>query len=311
MNQITLGLSDLRVTRMAYGCMRIAGTWNPAEVDADRRNHAYECINAAVDAGYNFFDHADIYCRGECERIFGEVMAAQPGLRDRVIIATKCGIRQPGEPHPDSPHRYDFSKEHIIWSCEQSLKKLQTDVIDLYQLHRPDALMNPHEIGEAFLKLHEQGKVRWFGVSNFYPSTVSALQSGLPFPLIVNQIEVHLRRLAPIYDGTLDQCIEKKIVPLSWSPLGGGRFVRDSDSPEVRQHAEKLMEVLNTVAEKFETTWAVIATAWLMKHPSGIIPIIGSANPDRIRESVKADAIELDREDWYRIFVAARMERLP
>ncbi|MBX3118282.1 MAG: aldo/keto reductase [Fimbriimonadaceae bacterium] len=311
MKRVTLGQSDLQVTRLAYGCMRIAGTWNPADVDEGRRSHAYACINAAINAGYNLFDHADIYCRGECERLFGDVLQAQPGLRDRLLIATKCGIRQPADPHPDSPHRYDFSKEHILWSCEESLKRLRVDTIDLYQLHRPDALMNPEEIGEAFVRLHEQGKVRWFGVSNFYPSSVSALQAGLPFPIVVNQIEVHLRRLDPIYDGTLDQCLQKKIVPLSWSPLGGGFFVRDNDTPEVRQHAEKLMEMLMSVAEKHETTWAVIALAWLMKHPSGIIPIVGSANPDRIREMVRADEIEIDREDWYRIFVAARMERLP
>lgn len=311
MKRITLGQSDLSVTRLAYGCMRYAGTWNPAEVDEARRQHAYDCIHTALDAGYNFFDHADIYCRGECEQIFGEVLVSQPSLRDKIVIATKCGIRQPGEPNPDSPHRYDFSKEHILWSCEQSLKKLQTDVIDLYQLHRPDALMNPEEIGEAFVKLHEQGKVRYFGVSNFCPSTVAALQSGLPFPIIVNQIEVHLRRLAPFYDGTLDQCIEKKIVPLSWSPLGGGRFVRDSDTPEVREKAEKIMETLQQVADKYETSWSVIALSWLLKHPSGILPIVGSSNPAHIQEMVLADEIELDREDWYRIFVAARMERLP
>ena len=217
-----LGASDLISTRLGYGCMRIAGTWNPNDITTEMRDKGKAAIMAAYEAGYTLFDHADIYCRGACESIHGEVLREIPSMRKDILIATKCGIRFPGEPDPESPHRYDFSKEYIIESCDKSLARLGIETIDLYQLHRPDLLMDPAEVAEAFTILHSSGKVRWFGVSNFMPSFVSALQAHLPFPLAVNQVEIHLGRLACFYDGTLDQCLELGITPLSWSPLAGG-----------------------------------------------------------------------------------------
>jgi predicted oxidoreductase len=289
--------------------MRIAGTWNHDEVTAERWDAGEKAVIAAYEAGYNLFDHADIYCRGRCEEIHGSVMKQIPSMRKEIVIATKCGIRFPGDPHHDSPHRYDFSAKHIIESCEKSLERLGIETIDIYQLHRPDLLMDPNEVGVAFEKLHASGKVRYFGVSNFLPSFVNALQSGLPAPLVVNQVEIHLGRLDSFYDGTLDQCLEKKLTPLSWSPLGGGWLGTGGKTNDLVRL--QIQDVLDIKAGHYGTSRTAIALAWLLMHPSKIIPIIGSINPENIRNAVEADKIQLTREDWYSILVAARGKALP
>ncbi len=309
-----LGHSSLHSTRLAYGAWRLVSTMHPAEVTPQRETEGRKAVIAAYEAGYTLFDHADIYCRGVCERVFGDAMRDVRSMRDNIIIATKCGIRFAGEPNPDSPHRYDFSADHIIRSCEASLKRLGIETIDLYHLHRPDVLMNPTEVAGTFDQLRAQGKVREFGVSNFLPSQVAALQNACPIPLIVNQVEIHPGRLAPFYDGTLDQCLAQHMTPVAWSPLGGGLFGQTGthavDNPR-RAGLLKLIETLDLVASKHGVTRSVITLAWLLRHPSAIVPIVGSINPDRIRESTKADAIEISREDWYRILIAARKEPLP
>jgi len=305
-----IGNSDLVSSRLSYGCMRITGTWNPREVTKEREEAGIAACIAAYEAGYTLFDHADIYAAGESERVFGLLLKRMPAMRGKIIIATKCGIRFGGDPTPTSPHRYDFSAEHILASCDKSLKRLGTDMIDIYQLHRPDPLMNPAEVAAAFETLHKAGKVRYFGVSNFMPSFVSCLQAYLPAPLVVNQVEIHLGRLEPFTDGTLDQCIEKRMTPLSWSPVAGGWLaeggtVRDGDP---RHH---LLSVLDATAKEHGVSRTAISLAWLLKHPSGIIPIVGSTQPDRIRDAAKADDVELTRDQWYRILVAARQKPLP
>jgi predicted oxidoreductase len=295
--------------------MRIAGTFNPADVTPDKRNNGKAAILAAFEAGYTLFDHADIYCRGICERIFGDTLRDNPSLkRSNFLIATKCGIRFPNDP-PGTPHRYDFSREHIVGSCEQSLKRLQVDAVDIYQLHRPDLLMNPEEVAAAFDQLKSQGKVRYFGVSNFLPSFVSCLQGALPHDaLLVNQVEIHLGRLDCFYDGTLDQCIQNHITPLAWSPLGGGFLGANAkvkpDHPRKTQ-LEAIQKSLDEIAANYQATRTLLALAWLLKHPSKMIPIVGSANPKNIREAAKADNLDITREDWYRILVAARGAPLP
>lgn len=310
----SIGSSSLRSTRLAYGCWRLVSTMNPKEVTPDREAEGRRAVLAAFEAGYTLFDHADIYCAGVCERVFGEAMKGVSGWRDRVVIATKCGIIFGGNPNPDSPHRYDFSPEHIVKSCEQSLKRLGIDTIDLYQLHRPDLLMDPPAVAAAFSQLRQQGKVKEFGVSNFSPSFVSALQGACDFPLVVNQVEVHLARLDCFHDGTLDQCLEKKMTPLAWSPLGGGvlgdESTVDADNPR-RTSLLKLQQTLDEVAMRYAASRSHIALAWLLKHPSGIIPIVGSINPERIADATRADDINLSREDWYRLLVAARGVALP
>ncbi len=309
-----LGTSPLRTTRMAYGCMRIARGWNPAKVTDDDRRAAHAALDAAWDAGFRLFDHADIYCAGMSEDIFGQWLAGHRDRRDAMVLATKCGIRFGGQPTPEAPGRYDFSREWILQSCEGSLKRLGIETIDLYQLHRPDVLMEPDEVAGAFDTLRRQGKVREFGVSNFLPSQVSLLASRLPMRLMVNQVEIHLGRLASFVDGTLDQCIQQRMTPLAWSPVAGGMLAAGgsvkADHPR-RAAMLETVKLLDELAEKYSTNRTAMALAWLMRHPSGINPIVGSTNPDHIRQAAQADDVEISREDWYRLYIAARGERMP
>ena len=314
MQTIQIGPSLLKSSRLAFGAWRLAGTSNPADITPEREAAGRKAVRAAYEAGYTLFDHADIYCDGAGEKIFGQVLKEVPGMRGRVLIASKCGIRKKGEPKPESTYRYDFSAKYIIHSCETSLKRLGVETIDIYQLHRPDYLCDPAEVARAFSQLKAQGKAREFGVSNFRPSQVVMLQKACPMPLIVNQVEVSLARLDCFEDGTLDQCLAEKMTPLAWSPLGGGGLaatmpidLRSTD------HALRigLREELEFLARERGSTRTVLALAWLLKHPAGIIPIIGSTKPDRIQEAAQAAQFELSREEWYRLFEAARGARLP
>lgn len=314
MKTVSLGKSALTSTRLAYGCWRLAGTWEPSQVTRASEAQGRAAVIAAYEAGYTLFDHADIYCDGVPEQIFGQVLKEIPEMRERVLIATKCGIRKPGKPRPDSPYRFDFSGDYIVGSCEQSLQRLGVETIDLYQLHRPDYLMDPHEVAGAFCVLKDAGKVREFGVSNFRPSQILALQTACPLPLLVNQVEISLGKLDAFEDGTLDQCLTEKITPMAWSPLFGGQLADGAKRLLPSQQGKNLMGVLgelDAVAKARGTTRPVVALAWLLKHPSKIVPIVGSTDPARIREAVKADALELTREEWYRLLVAARGEKLP
>lgn len=314
MQTVKLGLSSLVSSRIAYGCWRSAGTSDPAEVMPEAREVGQRAIIAAYEAGYTFFDNAEIYCRGVCEKILGCALREVSGMRERVLIATKCGIRVAGDPGPEAPKRYDFSGEYIVRACEGSLKRLGIGTIDLYMLHRPDYLADPHEIAGAFLQLHDAGKVRFFGVSNFRPSLLSALQAACPLPLIVNQVEISLAKLDCFTDGTLDQCLAKKITPLAWSPLGGGFLASGAIlrlPSEQQRHAKSVLGVLDEIAEKRGVNRTVIALAWLLKHPSRIVPIVGSNNPERIRDAAQAADLELTREEWYQLLIAARGEQLP
>src|ERR1051326_7871209 len=175
MQSTLLGVSSLRSSRLAYGCWRVAGSWNPAEVTAESRAAGQRAIIAAYEAGYTLFDNADIYCAGEAERIFGAVLKEVSGMREQVIVATKGGIRPAGTPQAGAPGRYDFSAEHLVEACEQSLRRLGIETIDLYMLHRPDYLADPEEVAKTFSQLKSSGKVRYFGVSNFRPSLVTTL----------------------------------------------------------------------------------------------------------------------------------------
>ncbi len=283
----------------------MAGTSAPGEVQPTGRAAGKKAVIAAYEAGYTLFDHADVYCEGVAEEIFGEVLREVSGMRERIVIADKCGIRLADRPE-GTPYRYDFSAEHIIWSCEQSLRRLGVETIDIYQLHRPDWLADWSEVAEAFTRLREQGKVREFGVSNFKPSQVAALQKACDRPLIVQQVEISLLRLDSFEDGTLDQCQSERITPVAWSPLGGGQLMvgqEDSGLP--------IGNALDYVAKHHGVNRSTIALGWLLRHPAGIVPIVGSTKPERIRESVQAAEIELSREEWYSLLEAARGARLP
>ncbi len=314
MRTIQLGVSSLTSSRLAYGCWRVAGTWDPAEVTPQSRAAGLRAIVAAYEAGYTLFDNADIYCAGEAERILGAALKQVSGMRGRVVIATKCGIRPEGTPRPDSPGRYDFSAEHILDACDQSLKRLGIETIDVLMLHRPDYLAEPQEIAGAFSRLKSSGKVRYFGVSNFRPSLVTALQVACPMPLVVHQVEISLARLDAFTDGTLDQCLVEKLTPMAWSPLAGGLLGGGAHRLLPSQQVyrpEQFLAVVDAVAKARGTSRTVVALAWLLKHPAKIQPIVGSIRPDRIREAVRAEQLELTREEWYRLLIAARGEPLP
>lgn len=299
MRQRVLGASGVQVSQLVYGCMRLVG-------GDGERSRGRRAVHAAIDAGFTIFDHADIYGGGECERLFGEVLAESPGLRERLFLVSKCGIRFAGDPGPDAPKRYDFSREHMLASVDGSLTRLGTDRLDLLLLHRPDLLGDPAEIAAAFAALKASGKVRWFGVSNFRPSQVSLLASVVDEPLIANQVEISLARIDALEDGTLDQCAERDIVPQAWSPLRGAVL----PSADARAD-ERVGRELARQSETYGVANWLVALAWLMKHPAGIAPVIGSTDERRIREAPAALDVDYAREDWYRLLEARNGREVP
>jgi predicted oxidoreductase len=307
MQTISLGVSPLTSSRLSYGCWRLAD--NKADPGSGRR-----AVLAAYEAGYTLFDNADIYGGGETEKILGAALKEIPEMRRRILVLTKCGVRHGGHPAPDSPNRWDFSFEHIVDSCEQSLKRLGVETIDIFMLHRPDFLADPNEIAKAFEQLRAAGKARYFAISNFRPTLVAALLAACPMPLILHQVEISLAKLDAFTDGTLDQCFAERITPMAWSPLAAG-LIGDGAKrllqAQKSYRAEKFLADLDAIATVRGVSRTVIALSWLLKHPSKIIPIVGSVNPDRIREAAKAPEIELSRDEWYRLLNAARGEPLP
>ena len=314
MQQVQIGASDLWGSRLAYGCWRIIAGGKAVEVTPDREGAARKAILAAVDAGYTLFDHADIYSDGLGEWVFGRLLRENKNLRDKMLIASKCGIRKEGDPVSSAPYRYDFSADYIIQSCEGSLKRLQTDRIDLYQLHRPDFLAEPEEVARAFTKLKDQGKVREFGLSNASAAFFTLIQKSCSFKLQVNQIEISLTSRDFFRNGTMEQCMLEKITPLAWSPLAAGRlcFPGQIDLNEPG-HAKRiqLRDAIDLVARQHNVSRAVVVIAWLLRHPAGIVPIIGSADPNNIKDVVKATTLKLSREEWYSLLEGAMGERLP
>lgn len=314
MKQITLGPGPLRASRLAYGCWRLAGTWNPEEVTPDAEAAGRRAVLAAVEAGYTLFDHADIYCNGVAERIFGDVLRETPGLRDGMVIVTKVGIRRAGEPAPDAPARWDFSADYIVAATEASLRRLGIETIDVLMLHRPDWLADPAEVAAAFTRLQADGKVRGFGLSNCRPTLFAALQKACPMPLVTHQVEISLAQLTAFEDGTLDQCLSQRVTPMAWSPLAGGLLADGATrllAAQQQYRTEAIVAALQQVAVARGVSRTAVALAWLLKHPAGIQPIIGSVNPERIRQAAEADAVELTREEWYQLLLAARGEPLP
>ncbi|MDJ0941266.1 MAG: aldo/keto reductase [Woeseiaceae bacterium] len=305
MKKIRLGRSGFESSRLAYGCMRIAG-----DGSGEARDRGKRALRAAIDAGYTLFDHADIYASGECEALFGELLAESPGLRDQLVVLTKSGIRFAGDPDPTSPGRYDFSKDYLRTCVEGSLKRLNVEQIDVLLLHRPDYLADFHAVVELFDELADSGKVAHFGVSNFSPSQVSLLQSLTSRPLIVNQVEINLHNTSAFSDGTLDQCIERRMTPQAWCPIAvlaypawGNTFSAD-DEARIRAEVDRQAGIYGV------DDW-LVALAWLLRHPAGISPIVGSTTPGRIVAAVRALDIDYSREDWYRLLEARNAAPVP
>jgi len=289
-------------------CSRLAfGYWRLAEWGLTPRD-IVTLVHTCLDLGITTIDHADIYGGYTCEARFGEALALEPSLRDKLQIVTKCGIKlvSPNRPAHTS-HHYDTSRAHILASVDNSLRLLNTPYLDILLIHRPDMFMDADEVAEAFTALKQAGKVRYFGVSNFNPSQFDLLASRLDFPLVTNQLEISVLRLEPFLDGTLDQCQRLRMAPMAWSPLGGGGLFTDSDPRTVRVRA-----ALQAVGEQLGgASPDQVALAWLLAHPARILPVLGTGKPARISSAASSEALPLTREQWFAIWTASMGAEVP
>jgi len=300
MKQIKIANSDLVVPEIALGCMRI---------DRLEINEISNLVHTALDAGINFFDHADIYAGGKSEEKFSEALNMNPRLREKMFIQSKCGIRQGS---------FDFSKEHILEAVDGSLKRLRTDYLDVLLLHRPDTLVEPEAVAEAFTILQNNGKVKHFGVSNQNPMQIELLAKFVPQKLIINQLQfsitntgmidaginVNMKNDASINrdGGILDYCRLKEITIQPWSPFQHGFFdgaFLDNDKFPV------LNQKINALAAVKGVTNSAIAIAWILRHPARMQPILGTTNAGRVKDISRASDITLTRQEWYEIYLAA------
>ena len=286
---------ELESGPLAFGCWRLVAM-SPADARAR--------VETALDAGMNLVDTADVYGLdwggegfGAAESLLGRVLAEAPGLRERMVLATKGGIRPPVP--------YDSSREGLVAACEASLKRLGTDRVDLYQIHRPDLFAHPEEVAAALVQLREAGKIREAGVSNHTPAQVDALAAHLPFPLVSNQPEFSAAHLAPMRDGTFDQCMARGITALAWSPLAGGRIASGEGL------SYDLTSTLDRIAEREGSERWLVALAFVLCHPAAPVAIVGTMNPERIRAAAGALSLRLSREDVYEIVQASEGEPLP
>lgn len=300
MKFVNVGGTELKAPVIVLGCMRIS-SMDKGEVS--------RLIHTAMEEGIHFFDHADIYGGGACEEIFAEAVDMKPSIREQMILQSKCGIRQ---------GMYDFSKEHILRSVDGILKRLRTDYLDVLLLHRPDALMEPEEVAEAFTRLKESGKVRYFGVSNQNPMQMELLSKYLQQKIIANQLQLSITESGMIDAGlnvnmtnepsinrdgsVLDYCRLKDITIQAWSPLQygffEGTFIGSDRFPELNRVLERL------AAEK-SVTPAAVAVAWILRHPAKMQVVVGTTNRERLKALAKAAEVELSREEWYEIYRSA------
>ena len=303
MKEIVIGNSGVRASEISLGVMRIV---NLGLKDACR------LLNTAIDEGINFFDNADIYEDGMCEEIFGQAVSETPGLRERILIQTKCGIM---------PTYYDSSKEHILNSVEKSLARLKTDYIDFFLLHRPDALVEPGDVAEAFEALHSSGKVRYFGVSNHNSTQIELLNRYCGNKIMVNQLQFSIvhsgmidsglnvnMKIPPSIDrdgSVMDYCRLNNITIQAWSPLQygflDGSFLGNDDFKPLNDKLSELASIKGTSA-------AAVAIAWVLRHPAGIQVVSGTTNESRLKDICMASSIELTREEWYGIYMSAGNE---
>ena len=275
----------------------VAGAWRMADWQFSVAERV-RWIEGCLDLGITTFDHADIYGNYAVEALFGEALAAAPQLRERMQIATKCGIRMMSSARPE--HRlghYDTSAAHVERSVDNSLAALRTDRLDVLLIHRPDALMDADALAECFGRLRTAGKVRHFGVSNFTPAQFALLNRRIE--LVTNQIEASPLHIAPFYDGTLDQAQDLGKAPMIWSALAGGRLFTGDD-----EAARRVRAVLQRIAGERGVSVTTLVYAWLLRHPARLIPLTGSRRLDAMREAVAALDVEVDAQTWYEIWVA-------
>lgn len=292
---------DLSYSRIIHGLWRL-GDWKQS------KEETLELMEYNIDQGVTTFDHADIYGSYTCEALFGEALEMKPSLRKKMEIVTKCGIVLPSKNRPEhKTHHYNTSEAHITQSVENSLRDLKTDYIDTLLIHRPDPFMDGESVAAAFIKLKEQGKVRHFGVSNFKDHQWSMLQSYLPFPLVTNQLQLSAYHLENFEDGTMNLCQEKRVAPMAWSPLEGGKiFTSDSEK------AVRLRKTLTKVKEEIGAEGIdQVLYAWLLTHPAKIMPIVGSGKKERIAGAIDALQFKLNHDQWFEILQSSMGHDVP
>ena len=301
MKTVNLGTSGLKVPCIAVGCMRI-NKLEPAQAE--------HFVHAAIDQGAYFFDHADIYGNGDCESVFAKAIHMNSTVREKVLLQSKCGIRR--------GVAFDFSKDHILKSVDGSLKRLNTEYLDVLLLHRPDALVEPEEVAEAFDILQSNSKVRHFGVSNQNPMQIKLLKRYVRQPIVANQLQLSITNATMISQGqhvnmqddfavnrdgsVLDYCRLHDITIQPWSPfqygLFEGVFLGNEKFPVLNRKIDE-------IAAKYSVSNTTITMAWLLRHPAGMQPVTGTMNIQRLKDCVKAAGIRLTREEWYEIYLAA------
>ncbi|CAM3858669.1 aldo/keto reductase [Mesobacillus thioparans] len=325
MKKLPINENGLNASQLVFGCMGLGGGWDQSPIELGHVKQAHEAVEAALASGINMFDHADIYTLGKAETVFGQVLKEKPGLREEIIIQSKCGIRF-GDQESGLPTRYDFSKSYILDSVDGILSRLGIEYLDILLLHRPDALMEPAEVGEAFHQLTASGKVRSFGVSNMNAGQIRLLQKHTDEKIIVNQLEMSLNKIGwldtgvhvnqeaarqnTFPDGTLEYLQMEGIQIQSWGSLAKGLYTGkniDGESESVKQTAA----MVKKLAEEKQTTPEAIVLAWLMRHPAAIQPVIGTVNPARIKACGEAVNINLSRDEWYSLYVSSRGVNLP
>ncbi|MEC7784524.1 MAG: aldo/keto reductase [Bacteroidota bacterium] len=298
-NRIALN-NNLSLSRIVHGYWRLRD-WNLSD------DQLLKLIEQVLELGITSFDHADIYGNHTCEAYFGRALAMKPELREKMELISKCGIKMATDYNPELDIKiYDYSTEYIIKQAETSLKNLGTDRLDLLLLHRPAPFFNPEEVAKAFDQLKSSGKVLNFGVSNFSPAQFDTLQSYLDMPLATNQVEISVSCLEHFENENTEYFLKHKIKPMAWSPLAGGAIFNPKTEKD-----QRLTAVLKSIAAELNTDIDQVMYAWLLKHPTGIMPIVGSQHINRIKSAVDALEIELSLEQWYKIYIASKGEDLP
>lgn len=322
-NKYPLSSAITNNSSLVLGCMGLGGSWDKDPISAVDIKKANEVVDAAIDSDITLFDHADIYTLGKAEQVFGEVLKSRPELRELISIQSKCGIRFEDN---FAPQRYDCSPEWIISSVENSLSRLNIEQLDILMLHRPDPLMEPELVAQAFDTLLASGKVKHFGVSNMQHHQISYLSSALSRPLVVNQVELSLSHLAWLEEGvtsgnsgesvtnyaagTLEYCRQNNIQLQSWGCLSQGLFT-GREQCQKALHIQKTTELVSQLAAEYQVSKEAIVLSWLMRHPANIQPVIGSTNIERIKACSAANNIRLTREHWYALWLCARGRALP
>lgn len=326
MELLPLTHTDLRVSRLIAGCMGLGGGWaRDTLLTAAHERQAAAFVDAALELGINFFDHADIYARGRAEEVFGRLLRQRPSLRDQIVLQSKVGICWADEPQ-GTPQRFDFSYEHIVGAVDGILQRLQTSHLDILLLHRPDPLMEGEEVARAFARLKKEGKVRYFGVSNQNRHTMAYLQHFLPDPLIANQLEMNLlhhgfaeatisfNQAAPGYpdgwEGVLEYCRLHGVSLQAWSPLARG-VLSGGEQRGASACVARTAQLVREYADEYGVGTEAVVLAWLMRHPAGIMPVLGSTRPERLRACAESLSLEMPRVVWYRLFEAARGAAMP